>query len=117
MEMYKTKETPKTEKVECLEFNQVPGTFFVKDDTKKELLYIGKDKKIGENVATAYNLMMRGYDLSTFEEMYKALKWINDLVSTAADGGAAWCAVRERPGAEEWGKNMEAVMKIAKSEK
>lgn len=46
-------------------------------------------------------------------KMLEALQWINDFASTAKDGGAAWVAVRDQPGAKEWATNMRAAIKAA----
>ncbi len=43
-------------------------------------------------------------------ELIKHLRWINDIIGTACDGGDAWCAVRDRPGASEWAKGMENLL-------
>ncbi len=42
--------------------------------------------------------------------LLEACKWINDIVSTANDGGAVWCAIRERPDAEKWAKELRAAI-------
>ena len=49
-------------------------------------------------------------------KMLEALQWINDFVSTAKDGGAAWVAVRDQPGAKEWATNMSAAITAATGE-
>ncbi len=36
------------------------------------------------------------------QSLLDALKWIADPILTANDGGDAWCAVRDRPGASQW---------------
>ena len=48
-----------------------------------------------------------------FEDLLDACKWIHALISTASDGGNAWCAVRDQPGAKEWANNLDAAIKKA----
>lgn len=43
-------------------------------------------------------------------ELLAAVEWINKFISTACDGGDAWCAVREQPGASEWAEDMQAAI-------
>jgi hypothetical protein len=39
-------------------------------------------------------------------DLLEACKWINKFMSTACDGGDAWCAVRNQPGASDWAESM-----------
>lgn len=48
------------------------------------------------------------------DDLLEACKWINNIISTACDGGDAWCSIRNRPGASEWANNLKAA--IAKCE-
>lgn len=49
-------------------------------------------------------------------ELLKAAKWINAFISTAKDGGDAWIAVRDQPGAKEWSQGMQAAIAKATGE-
>ena len=44
------------------------------------------------------------------EELLFCCKWIGQFICTANDGGNAWCAVREQPGAKEWSRRLEKVL-------
>ncbi len=42
--------------------------------------------------------------------LLSAVEWIGAFVCTAKDGGDAWCAVRNQPGASVWGKKLDTVL-------
>lgn len=44
-----------------------------------------------------------------------ALKWISDPMLTSSDGGDAWCAVRNREGAQAWIKSLESAITQAEN--
>lgn len=48
--------------------------------------------------------------ISAAPDLLAACQWIADLVLTARDGGDAWCAVRQQPGAAEWLKTLRAAL-------
>ncbi len=52
--------------------------------------------------------------MNSHKDLLAACEWINAFISTASDGGDAWCAIRNQPGAKEWAKNLEAVINNAK---
>lgn len=41
----------------------------------------------------------------------RCLKWIGKFITTASDGGDAWCAVRNQPGASKWANKLRAVLR------
>ena len=47
------------------------------------------------------------------DELVKTLQWIGKFITTASDGGEAWCAVRNQDGAKEWGEDLERLLKQA----
>ncbi len=49
-------------------------------------------------------------------DLLEACEWIHAFISTAKDGGNAWCAVRNQPGAKDWANNLDAAVKKAKGE-
>ena len=46
-------------------------------------------------------------------DLLAACEWINAFIATASDGGDAWCAVRNQPGAKEWATNLATAIKKA----
>ena len=44
------------------------------------------------------------------EELLTACKWIGNIINTASDGGDAWCALRNQPGAQQWAKGLKAAI-------
>lgn len=45
---------------------------------------------------------------ATASELLEAITWLGNLMFNASDGGQAWIAVRDQPGAKEWITNMQA---------
>ena len=47
-------------------------------------------------------------------EMYKALRWLGNIMLEANDGGDAWCAIRKQKGADKFFDTMKfALEKVA----
>ena len=44
------------------------------------------------------------------DKLLAACRWIGDIVLTGRDGGDAWCAVRNQPGAQEWFQTLKAAI-------
>ena len=61
-------------------------------------------------VSAHYNALKASHD-----RLLEALKWINAFVGTAKDGGDAWCAVRNQPGASKWAKDMASAIAQAEA--
>ena len=49
------------------------------------------------------------------KELVFVSDWINKFISTACDGGDAWCAVRGQEGAKDWADRLNAVITKAKA--
>ena len=85
--------------------------------TAGEIFKLGKrDFENGAVVEDIYDTL-KHYEAQSKKEaaapqLLEACKWIGDIVLTANDGGAAWCAVRERPGAEEWLDNLRVALSV-----
>ena len=62
------------------------------------------------NIPTEQGLATQEEETKTKEELQAVVAWLWDFMGDASDGGEAWCAVRDRPGASKWFKRMEAVM-------
>ncbi len=58
-------------------------------------------------------MSMTKTEQAVFEQTLKALRWIHDIVCTSDDGGDAWCAVRNRPGAQKWFAGMKEAVPLA----
>ncbi len=46
-------------------------------------------------------------ELALAPDFFKVCKWLSTAMDT---NSAIWCAIREQPGASEWGKNLEDVI-------
>lgn len=63
---------------------------------------------LGEEWATCIVNRVNQHDTLTAQRdaLLANCKWINKFISTACDGGDAWCSVRKQPGASEWAENL-----------
>ena len=50
---------------------------------------------------------------NSLDDLVAVCQWIGNIVSTASDGGRAWGALREQPGAREWGALLKTVIAAA----
>ena len=53
--------------------------------------------------------------IQSHAELFKVAQWIGKFILTASDGGDAWCAVRDKDGAEEWANELKASIEKANS--
>ncbi len=96
-----------------MEHSKLPWTMEAYPDADLAKCFVVRDssgKAINLNQANAEYIVKTANVLPMHIGL---LKWLGDIVLTASDGGDAWCALREQPGAEQWREDLKIALESA----
>lgn len=82
----------------------------------RRVLLSGEPPIVGIRVISEENYQLAVRCVNDYDDLVAVCQWIRDIVNTARDGGAAWCALRDQPGAKQWSERLQAILAKAADE-